>query len=103
MKLVLISGKKKFVPMMLALPLTVSWLVGFSVAMPTLLDHATIVPYGRFRVGDGKHVMLGLQNEREWLEFCKSVLLRPELAADGRDVFMVWGHRHGHGHGHHHH
>jgi muramoyltetrapeptide carboxypeptidase len=23
-----------------------------------------------------------------------------ELAADGRDVFMVWGHRHGHSHGH---
>jgi muramoyltetrapeptide carboxypeptidase len=23
-----------------------------------------------------------------------------EVAADGRDVFMVWGHRHGHSHAH---
>jgi len=23
-----------------------------------------------------------------------------ELAAEGRDVFMVWGHRHAEGHGH---
>src|SRR5512132_317219 len=33
-------------------------------------DHATIVPYGRFRAGDGKHVMFGIQNEREWAAFC---------------------------------
>jgi itaconate CoA-transferase len=46
--------------------------------------HATIYPYGPFPTGDGKTVMLGLQNEREWAEFCKSVLLAPELAADPR-------------------
>ncbi|HMZ02772.1 MAG TPA: CaiB/BaiF CoA-transferase family protein, partial [Burkholderiaceae bacterium] len=46
--------------------------------------HATIFPYGPFPAGDGKHVMLGLQNEREWLAFCRSVLQRPELATDGR-------------------
>jgi len=34
--------------------------------------------------GDGKTVMLGLQNEREWAAFCKLVLLRPELASDER-------------------
>ena len=28
--------------------------------------HATIYPYGPFAAGDGRHVMLGLQNEREW-------------------------------------
>ncbi len=28
--------------------------------------HATIYPYGPFPTGDGKTVMLGLQNEREW-------------------------------------
>jgi crotonobetainyl-CoA:carnitine CoA-transferase CaiB-like acyl-CoA transferase len=28
--------------------------------------------------------MLGLQNEREWAEFCKSVLLQPALATDER-------------------
>ena len=29
--------------------------------------HATIYPYGPFPAGDGKTVMLGLQNEREWV------------------------------------
>jgi itaconate CoA-transferase len=46
--------------------------------------HATIYPYGPFRTGDGKTVMLGLQNEREWASFCEKVLERPELAADSR-------------------
>jgi len=46
--------------------------------------HATIFPYGPFPAGDGKHVMLGLQNEREWGAFCRSVLQRPELATDER-------------------
>jgi itaconate CoA-transferase len=44
--------------------------------------HATIFPYGPFPAGDGKSVMLGLQNEREWALFCERVLLRPELAQD---------------------
>jgi itaconate CoA-transferase len=47
-------------------------------------DHATIVPYGGYRAGDGGNVMLGLQNEREWANFCARVLGRPELAADPR-------------------
>lgn len=47
-------------------------------------SHATIYPYGPFRAGDGKFVMLGLQNEREWSVFCEKVLRRPELARDGR-------------------
>ena len=46
--------------------------------------HATIYPYGPFPAGDGKVVMLGLQNEREWAVFCRDVLLRPELATDER-------------------
>jgi itaconate CoA-transferase len=46
--------------------------------------HATIYPYGPFPAGDGKTVMLGLQNEREWAVFCDKVLRRPELAADER-------------------
>ena len=29
--------------------------------------HATIYPYGPFPTGDGKTIMLGLQNEREWV------------------------------------
>ena len=46
--------------------------------------HATIFPYGPFTAGDGRSVMLGLQNEREWQLFCSKVLKRPELAADPR-------------------
>jgi itaconate CoA-transferase len=42
--------------------------------------HATIYPYGPFPAGDGKSVMLGLQNEREWQQFCTRVLLQPALA-----------------------
>ena len=47
-------------------------------------SHATIYPYGPFPSGDGKTVMLGLQNEREWAVFCDKVLLQPELKADPR-------------------
>ena len=47
-------------------------------------DHATIVPYGRYRTGDGAYVMLGLQNEREWSSFCAQVLGQPALARDDR-------------------
>ena len=46
--------------------------------------HATIYPYGPFLAGDGKTVMMGLQNEREWDRFCKVVLQQPELLADER-------------------
>jgi itaconate CoA-transferase len=46
--------------------------------------HATIYPYGPFATGDGKTVMLGLQNEREWQLFCAKVLQQPELATDAR-------------------
>ena len=47
-------------------------------------DHATIVPYGRFTAGDGKDLMFGIQNEREWASFCEKVLGRPELTKDAR-------------------
>jgi itaconate CoA-transferase len=45
-------------------------------------SHATIAPYGPFRAGDGKQVNLGLQNEREWAQFCTMVLEQPERATD---------------------
>ena len=47
-------------------------------------SHATIYPYGPFTAGDGKTVILGLQNEREWHVFCHDVLRQPGLAADPR-------------------
>ncbi|MCE9656929.1 MAG: CoA transferase [Burkholderiales bacterium] len=46
--------------------------------------HATIYPYGPFPAGDGRTVMLGLQNEREWTVFCEQVLRQPALAVDPR-------------------
>jgi len=46
--------------------------------------HATIYPYGPFVAGDGGTVMLGLQNEREWVQFCQHVLQKPTLATDAR-------------------
>jgi crotonobetainyl-CoA:carnitine CoA-transferase CaiB-like acyl-CoA transferase len=46
-------------------------------------DHATIVPYGRFRTKDGD-VLFGIQNEREWANFCDKVLGRADLAKDPR-------------------
>src|SRR6185369_14146102 len=45
---------------------------------------AGMYPYGPFPAGDGRIVMLGLQNEREWQVFCARVLERPELATDPR-------------------
>jgi crotonobetainyl-CoA:carnitine CoA-transferase CaiB-like acyl-CoA transferase len=45
--------------------------------------HPSISPYGPFETGDGP-VFFGIQNEREWLIFCRDVLGRPELATDPR-------------------
>ena len=47
-------------------------------------SHATIYPYGPFPAADGKYMMLGLQNEREWHVFCEQVLEQPQLAGDVR-------------------
>ncbi|WP_345798586.1 CaiB/BaiF CoA-transferase family protein [Castellaniella sp. MT123] len=60
---------------------------GFDGASPPQRNgasHATIYPYGPFAAGDGKTVMLGLQNEREWRVFCEQVLQQPALADDER-------------------
>jgi itaconate CoA-transferase len=38
----------------------------------------------RSPAGDGKVVMLGLQNEREWAVFCDKVLQQPGLTTDPR-------------------
>jgi crotonobetainyl-CoA:carnitine CoA-transferase CaiB-like acyl-CoA transferase len=48
------------------------------------LSHPSIAPYGAFATGDGKAIVVGIQNEREWVRFCDAVLGRPELAADPR-------------------
>jgi itaconate CoA-transferase len=47
-------------------------------------NHASIAPYGPFGSADGKHVILAVQNAREWARFCADVLQRAELADDER-------------------
>jgi len=48
------------------------------------LTHPTIAPYGQYRAGDGKSVIFGLQNDREWADFCRAVLQRADLVDDPR-------------------
>ncbi|WP_341990126.1 CaiB/BaiF CoA-transferase family protein [Azorhizobium sp. AG788] len=48
------------------------------------LTHPTIAPYGAYVCGDGKAVLLSIQNEREWGMFCDQVLGQPALATDPR-------------------
>ena len=45
--------------------------------------HPSISPYGPFNAADGS-VFFGIQNEREWLSFCRETLRRPDLASDPR-------------------
>lgn len=52
--------------------------------VPAGASHASIYPYGPFETGDGQSVMLGIQNEREWVNFCTGVLSQPDLATDPR-------------------
>ncbi|WP_107706324.1 CaiB/BaiF CoA transferase family protein [Nocardioides allogilvus] len=47
-------------------------------------SHAAIAPYGPFRCSAGEQAFLGIQNEREWVTFCATVLEQPELAHDER-------------------
>lgn len=47
-------------------------------------DHASIYPYGAFASADGKTLMLGLQNEREWEVFCRDVIEQGNLFTDPR-------------------
>ncbi|MBT2414460.1 CoA transferase [Streptomyces sp. ISL-12] len=46
--------------------------------------HPTICPYGPFAAGDGKVVLMAVQNDREWRGFCTGFLGRPDLADDPR-------------------
>jgi itaconate CoA-transferase len=46
--------------------------------------HATIVPYGPFKAGDGQTVFISVQNEREFAAFCDQVLKKSSLKTDER-------------------
>jgi crotonobetainyl-CoA:carnitine CoA-transferase CaiB-like acyl-CoA transferase len=50
------------------------------------LKHPSITPYGVFTCADGRELVISIQNEREWAEFCRQVLKRPDLLQDPRCV-----------------
>ncbi|WP_284421301.1 MULTISPECIES: CaiB/BaiF CoA-transferase family protein [unclassified Bradyrhizobium] len=43
------------------------------------LAHPSICPYGAFATSDGSQVLISIQNEREWRNFCRIVMTEPEL------------------------
>ncbi len=45
------------------------------------LAHPSICPYGAYRTGDDRQVVIAIQNEREWAQFCTTFLEEPGLAA----------------------
>jgi crotonobetainyl-CoA:carnitine CoA-transferase CaiB-like acyl-CoA transferase len=48
------------------------------------LAHPTIAPYGAYADREGREVLLAVQNEREWAQFCAEVISLPELAVEAR-------------------
>jgi crotonobetainyl-CoA:carnitine CoA-transferase CaiB-like acyl-CoA transferase len=48
------------------------------------INHATISPYGVYRCRDGLDIVIAIQNEREWRNFCARVLDDASLAGDAR-------------------
>lgn len=45
------------------------------------ISHPSIAPYGAYSCSDGSQVVVAVQNEREWRNFCEHVLQNPSLAA----------------------
>lgn len=43
------------------------------------LAHPSICPYGAFPTADGALVLISIQNEREWVDFCAKFILEPDL------------------------
>ena len=46
--------------------------------------HATVVPYGAYRCGDGDQVLLAVQTDAQWQSFCGDVCDHPEWIDDPR-------------------
>ncbi len=53
------------------------------------LAHPSIAPYGVFRTADGVDVLISIQSEREWTQFCDKVLRDSSLPGDPRFASMV--------------
>jgi crotonobetainyl-CoA:carnitine CoA-transferase CaiB-like acyl-CoA transferase len=48
------------------------------------LAHPSVAPYGVVATGDGKEILIAIQNEREWRRFCADILGDAALADDPR-------------------
>jgi crotonobetainyl-CoA:carnitine CoA-transferase CaiB-like acyl-CoA transferase len=48
------------------------------------MQHPSIAPYGVFTAGDGKKLVISIQNEREWSDFCEKLLNDKSIASDPR-------------------
>ena len=46
------------------------------------LSHPVIAPYDAYWTSDGHEVVIGIQNDREWVRLATDVLGQPELASD---------------------
>lgn len=55
----------------------------------TGLSHHAIAPYGAHRTSDGHQIVIAVQNNREWQNFCETVLGNPALAQDSRFINNV--------------
>jgi itaconate CoA-transferase len=52
--------------------------------VPNGMGSPSVAPYGAYPTADGKTVVLGTTNDREWTRFAVQLLNRPELVADRR-------------------
>jgi itaconate CoA-transferase len=43
------------------------------------LHHPSIAPYGAYTCRDGEQVVIAIQNNREWKNFCEHILQRPDF------------------------
>jgi crotonobetainyl-CoA:carnitine CoA-transferase CaiB-like acyl-CoA transferase len=59
------------------------WIYGDSPVPRLPTNHPAITPYGAHKTKDGA-VIFSIQNEREWLSFCTSVMGESSLATDPR-------------------
>jgi itaconate CoA-transferase len=50
------------------------------------LTHSLLSPYGAYSCKGGDQILIAIQNNREWTDFCAEVLQRPELGPDPRFV-----------------
>jgi itaconate CoA-transferase len=57
---------------------------GAKAPAPQGLAHPSIAPYEAFTTRDGKCIVISIQNEREWTNFCAHFLRDPDLATDQR-------------------